>query len=62
MKQIERNLESVLILEEEGLIHEANEIKGGVLQCGLVIYIKKSSHLKAKEKYLETQIFHYAKI
>jgi hypothetical protein len=42
MKQREGNLESMLSLEEKGLVHEANEIKGGVLQCGLVIfYIKK---------------------
>jgi putative sterol carrier protein len=34
--------------------------KRGVSHCGLAIYIEK--YLKAKEKIMETQIFHYAKI
>jgi hypothetical protein len=31
-----------------------------VSQCGLAIYIKK--YLKAKEEFMETQIFHHPKI
>jgi hypothetical protein len=31
-----------------------------VSHCGLAIYIKK--YLKAKEKFMETQIFHHTKI
>jgi hypothetical protein len=32
-----------------------------VSHCGLAIYIKKK-YLKAKEEFMETQIFHHAKI
>jgi hypothetical protein len=32
----------------------------GASHCGLAIYIKK--YLKAKEEFMETQIFHRAKI
>jgi hypothetical protein len=32
----------------------------GASHCGLAIYIKK--YLKAKEEFMETQIFHHAKI
>jgi hypothetical protein len=32
----------------------------GLSHCGLVIYIKK--YLKTKERIMETQIFHHAKI
>jgi hypothetical protein len=33
----------------------------GMSHCGLAIYMKKY-HLKAKEEFMETQIFHHAKI
>jgi hypothetical protein len=43
---------------------EKKEKKGkktrGLSQCGLAIYMKK--YLKAKERIMETQIFHDAKI
>ncbi len=48
MKQREGNLERVLSLEEASSMNPMKQMKqGGVLQCGLVIYIKKV-HLKAK--------------